>query len=216
MRLFAIVVFAVIASASQAVAQTSELPRGLIGVGALGSSTDASSRMRLGEEARPWIYSGEVSARLAPRLGIGVEAIDFGIATGETRGITFHSTGKQHERAIIGLLRARVVGSHRVALDVVGGGGVLFQRHLAETATCFNGCTATSTTEFAHRAPAFVAGADVPIRVGGHLSIAAIGRYYVFRRGDNTPTDPRQPIAWQFEYESSSRLGIGASARVTW
>lgn len=172
--------------------------------------------MRLGGDARPWIYAGEVSARVAPRVAIGAEAIDLGTATGETSGITFHSTGEQRERALVGLLRVRLIGRARVALDLVGGGGVLFQRHLAETEPCFSRCPALHMTEVTNRAPAFLVGADVPIQVGRHFSIAAIGRYYSLKRGEHTATDPREPIPWQFEYESSSRIAVGASARVTW
>ena len=216
MRIFATIVLAVIASAPTAFAQSLALPRGLVGVSATFASTDASSRMRLGSDARPWIYSAEVSARIASRVAIGAEAIDFGIATGETRGISFRSTGEQRERAIVGLLRARAGGGSRVALDLVGGAGVLFQRHLAETAPCVGGCAAVLTTELTNRAPAFVVGAELPIQAGRNFPIAAIGRYYFLRRGDHTATSPTDPVPWQFEYQSSNRLGVGVSARVTW
>jgi len=216
MRILATVVLAVIASAPQAFAQSSELPRGLIGAFVMLSDGDPESRMRLGGEARPWVLAGELGVRLAPRFGIGAEAIDLGIATGETRGASFHSTGEQRERAVVGLMRVRVTGRERIAFDLVGGAGALFQRHTAETAPCFSGCAVSSPTAYSHRAPVLVAGADMPIRFGRRFSIAAIGRYYGLRRGDNTPDDPRQPIPWQFEHHSSARFGVGGSARVTW
>lgn len=212
----AAVVLAAIAPTSQAFAQTPELPRALIGVGVTRASSDHASRMRLAQEARPWIFSAEVGIRVAPPIGVGAEAVDFGKAIGETRGNSFRSRGEQRERAIVGLLRGRVWGSERVALDLVGGAGALFQRHIASQAPCFSGCAVAVSGEYTHRAPVLVAGADVPIRLGHAFSIAAIGRYYSMRRGDNTPDDPRTPIPWQFEHESSSRLSAGASARVIW
>ena len=215
--MLAIFLLAAFAAAPPAFAQTDSLPRGFIGVNALGASTDAAERMRLGSDARPWIYSGELSVRVAPRVAFGGEAVDFGLATGETSGISFRSRGEQRERAIVGLLRIRTTGRARVALDVVGGAGALFQRHTAiEAPRVSSQLDPTVTFEYTHRTPLFVAGADVPIRLARNFSIAAIGRYYMMRRGDNTPEDPRQPIRWQFEHQSSSRIAIGAAARVTW
>jgi hypothetical protein len=216
MRILFTVVVAVIASAPQAFAQSSELPRALIGVSVARAETDASARMRLGSDARPWIYSAEFSARVAPRLAIGAEAIDFGIATGATSGRTFRSEGEQRERALMGLLRVRAAGSERFALDVGGGGGVLFQRHIAATTSCIISCTETFTTELTARSPAFFIGVDVPVRIARHLWIAGLGRYYFLNRGDHTSTDPRAPVTWQFEYVSSRKFAVGASARVHW
>jgi hypothetical protein len=217
MRILATVLLAVIASGSQAFAQTSEIPRGMVGIGVTFASSDASSRMRLGSEARRWIFSGELGVRVASRVAIGAEAIDFGTATGETSGISFRSGGEQRERAIVGLLRLRTMGGARVALDLAGGAGALFQRHTAiEAPRVSSSIDPTVTFEHSHRAPVVVAGADVPIELGDHLSIAGIARYYAMRRGDNTPDDPRAPIRWQFEHESSGRFSIGGSARVTW
>lgn len=216
MRILAALVLVLIGSRAPALAQTSELPRVLIGVNVTAAQSDASERMRLGSDARPWIFSGELSARVAPRVAIGAEAIDFGAATGETSGRTFHSTGEQRERALMGMMRVRAGGNDRVALDAVGGGGVLFQRHIAATEPCFDGCAAAFTTELSARSPAFVAGVDVPIRIASHFSIAALGRYYFLNRGDHTSTDPREPVTWQFEYVSSRKLAAGAAARVHW
>jgi hypothetical protein len=216
MRILAAVLLAIVTSAPGTFAQTPALPRGVIGVTVTRASTDASERMRLGSEGRPWIYSGELSVRLAPRLAIGGEAIDLGIATGETAGQSFRSTGEQQERAVVALMRVRINGRERLAFDVVGGAGALFQRHTAMQAPCFSGCAATFASEFKHVAPVYFAGADVPIRLGRHFSIAAISRYYWLRRGDNTPQNPREPLPWQFEHKSSSRLAVGAAARVTW
>jgi hypothetical protein len=171
--------------------------------------------MRLGQDTSPWVVAGEVSARIAPRVAIGAELTDLGTATGETRGITFDSKGEQRERAIAGLLRVRTAASDRVALDLIGGAGALFQRHTAIEASCL-GCPTALTAKDADRASVLVAGADVPVRLGDHFSMAGVARYYVMRRGDNTPEDPRTPIRWQFEHESSGRLSVGGSARVTW
>ena len=217
MRILATVVLAVTASASPAFAQSFELPRATIGVSVALASNDASSRMRLGQDTRRWILSGEFGARVGRRVGLGAEAIDFGTATGETSGISFRSRGEQRERAIVGVLRARAIGRAGVALDVVGGAGALFQQHTAiESPRVSSQLDPTVTFEYSHRAPLLVAGGDVPIRIGPHFSIAAITRYYSMRRGDNTPEDPRTPIRWQFEHESSNRFSVGASARVTW
>jgi hypothetical protein len=215
MRIFATILFAVIASAPQALAQ-SELPRGAIGVTVAGATPDAPSRMRLGSEARLWILAGEVSARVAPRFAIGAEAVDLGPATGATSGRSFRSSGTQRERAILGVVRGRVAANDRVAADLLGGAGVLFQRHSVAEQACFIECVPSVTEELTHRAPTFVAGVDVPVALGRYFSIAAIGRYYFLRRGDNVPSGPTDRLRWQFEYRSSSRIAIGASARVAW
>lgn len=215
MRTFATLVIAVIAFVPQAFAQ-SELPRGLIGVSVTRATSDADSRMRLGQEARPWLFAGEMSARVAPWFAIGAEAIDFGAATGATSGRSFRSTGEQRERAILGLVRGRVAARERVAADLVGGAGVLFQRHMLAQQACFIECAPSFTGELTKRAPMFVFGFDVPVRLGPYLSIAAIGRYYFLRRRDDAPSGPTDSLPWQFESRPSSRIAIGASARVTW
>jgi hypothetical protein len=76
-------------------------------------------------------------------------------------------------------------------------------------------CVETFTTELADRARVFAAGTDVPIQVGRHIAIAATARYYFLRR-DRTVSIPNAPLTWQFEYEPSSRIGVGVSARLTW
>jgi hypothetical protein len=214
-RILAAFVLAVIASAPQAFAQ-SELPHGLIGISITRATSDAASRMRLGSEARPWVLAGEVSVRVTPRVAIGAEAIDLGTATGETAGRSFRSLGEQRERALMGLMRVRVSGSERVAVDLVGGAGVLWQRHSVFFAPCFSGCAVSADGALTDHAPALVAGVDVPIRAGRYFSIAAIGRYFFLRRGDNVPSGPTDQLPWQFEYRSSGRIAIGASARVVW
>lgn len=217
MRLVALAVYAVLAAAPTAWAQSLELPRLFIGGGASLATNDSEHRMRLGDQTMPAVFAVEAAARIAPRIAIGAEFMQPADSEGVTQGQGFQSFGEQRERAIIGTLRARLAGSGPVALDAVGGAGVLFQHHELRLSPCFSGCEVLVVETMTNRAPAFLAGADVPVRLGGHFGIAATGRIYFLNRGEHVTVDPRtELIPWQFEWQSSQRFALGITARAVW
>jgi hypothetical protein len=158
-----------------------------------------------------WLIEG--GARVAPRIGIGVEFVMPSTLTAETRGHTFDSTGTQDEQVLLGLIRGRAWATDRIAVDVLGGVGVLFQHHEQRNAPCFTGCAVTLQNDLDRRAPAFSLGADVPVRLAPHVAVSGLVRIYALRRGDTTG---RFDTPWQFAFTSSTRFAVGVTARARW
>jgi hypothetical protein len=206
-----------VASSSVASAQSigdGRLPRAFVGAGVAPATDDADSRMRLVGDTSPLMWVIEGGARVAPRIGVGVEFVMPSTLTAETRGHTFDSTGRQEERVLLGLIRGRAWASDRIAVDVLGGAGVLFQHHEERTAPCFSGCAFTVQNDLDRRAPAFSVGADVPIRLAPHVAVSGLVRFYALQRGDTTTGLFATP--WQFEFKSSTRFAAGVTARARW
>ena len=205
----------VAAALPSAVAAQSELPRFAIGGAVSVASSDADKRMRLFEVKRSPIIMIDANARIVPRVAVGIELTQFDVARAGTSGRSFRATGEQRERALLGVVRGRA-GGNRIAVDLIGGAGILSQHHEAAFTPCFTGCEVASTTELEHRAPVFAFGAEMPIRVAPHIVVAPFGRYYFLRRGNNLPSGPTDLLPWQFEYRSSQRATVGGLARVVW
>jgi hypothetical protein len=191
-----------------------QLPRAFVGAGVAPATSDAESRMRLGGDNSPLMWLIEGGARVAPRIGVGVEVVMPSTLTAETHGQSFNDTGRQDERVLTGLIRGGAWTSHRLAVDVVGGAGVLFQHHELTRAPCFSGCAVTLQNDLDRRAPAFSLGADVPARLAPHVAVSGLVRIYALRRGDRTTALP--PAPWQFEFTSSTRFAIGVTGRARW
>ncbi len=190
------------------------LPRVFVGGGVTTATNDAGSRMRLFEDSRGiWFLEG--GAALSARFGLGVEFVQPTAVTTSTSGRFGTSWGRQEERALLGLVRGRVGATERIALDVVGGAGLLFQRHEIRFAPCI-GCPLTPSGTLANQAPALAFGADIPVRVGRGLVVAGVARCYVLRRGDHVSNIPSEIFPWQHEWKSSTRFGVGISARAVW
>jgi len=216
MRLIACVLYAVLAVAPTALAQPAELPRAFIGGGLSFATDDSEDRMRLFDETPPWVAVIEGGFRIAPRVGIGVEFVQPADLEVTTSGQSFQSSGEQEELALLGTVRVRLAGNHRIAFDAAGGAGVLFQHHEREFFPCFTGCEASVTETMTNQAPAFLIGGDVPIQLARHFAIAATGRVYFFNRGEHVTEDPRDPVPFQFEWRSSQRFAVGVTARAIW
>jgi hypothetical protein len=109
-----------------------------------------------------------------------------------------------------------VTGADRWALDVVGGGGALFQHH--ETGGCTPAvavCESTDGPAIDERAGALALGADVPVRIAPHFAIVAALRAYFLRRGDHT-SETNRDLIWQYEWRSSTRSALVVSGRFEW
>jgi hypothetical protein len=213
-------VFALISSEAGAAAQARDavavpLPRAFVGAAIAPATNDADSRMRLVEDGRSFLWLVEAGAALSGRIGIGAELAQASAVTGSTSGRSFNESGRQEERTLIGLIRTRAAGTDRVALDVVGGAGVLFQHHELRSAPCFSGCADTRREALDRQAPAFALGADVPFRVGRHVAVTVLTRYYALRREERISRVPNL-VPWQYESRPSSRMSIGISARAVW
>ena len=141
--------------------------------------------------------------------------------TGPIGGLTADGKASAHpegakapcERLLIGLGRVRVAGSSRWGVDVIGGAGALFQHHESLEAFCGT-CTDFRRAIVDHVAPAFVVGADVPVRVAGPLWLGAVVRYHVLARGSHQTQVPVLFVPWQDEWKSSRRLAVGLDFRI--
>ena len=189
-------------------------PRLFAGATLATSSTDPGSRMRLGADASKRTWTLAAGLPMFRRLGLGIELVGPSDATGETRGRSFASRGRQRERLLLALARVRAAGTTRWGVDAVGGMGVLFQHHEAVDSSCANGpCVVVLRREMDHRAPAFVIGADVPLRVYRALWISGVVRYHILSRG-SVLAQATVLVPWQFEWQSSSRFSLGVDIRI--
>lgn len=208
---------------ASAAAQTSgsgsmPLPRVFVGLGAGLSTNDAASRMRLHEDGLAAVWLVEAGAAVSERVGIGIEFSQPSAATAFTTigAGRAQIAGSQEERVLLAMVRARVAGMNRWALDVVGGAGVLFQHH--ESGGCEpaqNRCEDTDDRSLDERAPAFAIGLDIPVRVARHLEIAGDVRAYFLRRGEHTSASDIN-LSWQNEWRSSTRAAAAIVGRVVW
>ena len=175
----------VVANTQAQAADDTRLPAAFVGAGLGPSTNDASSRMRLFEEGPAYVWFIEGGAAVSRRLGLGVEYSRPKPATAFTTvgaGRT-QISGRQEEWNLLALARARVAGINRVAADVVGGAGVMFQHH--EMGVCDPAvprCENTDGPVLDRWAPAFAVGLDVPVSVATHFTIGAATRVYFLRR----------------------------------
>jgi hypothetical protein len=194
-------------------AQTA-LPRGFVGVGIAAATSDADSRMRLFEDSFQ-ITTIEGGGRLSPRVGVGVELVRPGRVEAFTTGQGFKAEGRQDERVVLGVVRFRAGSGERWGLDVLGGAGVLWQRHEGTIASCAARCTAAQTSTSTSVTLATVGGADVPVRLARHVSVVPQARLYGLHRAHRVSSSTHF-ISWPFETKPSARLAVGVSGRFTW
>jgi hypothetical protein len=181
--------------------------RGFVGVALLGASDDTSNRVRFPDEGASRVLALEADLMRAGTLAIGVEASHLGSVTGAYNAQCCIFRDEQREIAVLGVLRERVWNSARVALDIVGGAGALFQHRETLIADRFFPSAASTVIED-RGSPAFVLGADLPIALAEHLALSPELRWYFLQRGSlDTLNVTRQ---------SSNRPAVGVSGRLTW
>jgi hypothetical protein len=183
--------------------------RGFIGAGLLGGASDATNRIRFPDESRERVWLVEFGIPVSKWGSLGVEVTSLGIVTGGTSGHSFELAEKQRETSLQGVVRVRPVTRGRVALDLIGGAGVVFQKRDTTFQSCYFGqaCSVTRADED-RRSPAFVAGIDVPLALAAHFGVSGIFRALSLRRGElETPNASRR---------SSTRILAGVTARVGW
>ena len=186
--------------------------RGFVGAGLLAGSSDASNRIRFPDDDRERLWLIELGAPIAWRVSIGAEFFSLGTVTGGTSGNGFELREKQTERLLLGVVRVRAARGGRVALDVIGSGGVLFQKRDTTFEVCdFAGpnprCSDVVDDEGRH-ALALGAGIDVPIAVTSHIAVTPMMRVLALRRGDFDGANSLR--------HSSTRFVVGVSGRVGW
>ena len=206
------------AAAQPARSDSVPLPSVFVGTGIGPATNDAASRMRLFEEGWATVWLAEAGAAVSERVGIGVEYSQPSAATAFTTVGAGRAqiAGRQEERVLLGLLRARLTGVNRWALDVVGGAGVLFQHH--ETGGCVPAvpvCESTEGPAIDERAGAVAIGVDVPVRITRHFAIATAVRAYFLRRGEHT-SESDLNLPWQYEWRPSTRGAVVVSGRFVW
>ena len=115
-------------------------------------------------------------------MGLGLAFVPFTEINGSHNIALLAVSDRQREQAWVAELRLRAGATPRVAMDVVGGAGLLRQQREGTFACNFT-CAVANTAEPSHTSPAFSVGLDVPLQLGPHLSLAALGRIYWMRRG---------------------------------
>jgi hypothetical protein len=185
---------------------------GFVGAGLSLGPEDGANRIRFpAGETRPlWHLAGSV--RVGRHVGLGAELASLGTVTGGTRGISFELSERQEEHVLLGVLRVRPSVRGRVAVDLLGGAGVLLQHRETTFRSCgFSGgapiCAEQPDVE-RRQSLVLAAGLDVPMALTRHLAVAPIVRVLALRRGElETSTALRR---------SSIRLLMGASMLVGW
>ena len=209
---------AIPAAAQSADSATRPLPSVFAGIGIGPATNDAASRMRLYEEGWATTWLAEAGVAISGRVGIGVEYSQPSPAKAFTTVGSGRAqiAGRQDERVLLAVLRARLGGVNRWAVDAVGGGGILLQHHA--TGACVpaqNRCENTDGLFLDERAPAFAVGLDIPVRVARHFEIATAVRAYFLRRGEHT-SESDINLPWQYERRSSTRGAIVIGGRFVW
>jgi hypothetical protein len=221
MRFVPLVTVCVLLSVTSTAAQAADsvpLPRVFLGAGVGPSTNDAASRMRLFEKGVAAVWLLEAGAAASERIGIGVEYSRPSTATAFTTigAGRAQIAGRQQEQQLLAMVRARLIGVNRWAADMVGGAGILFQHH--ESGQCVPARTRCENTDgfsLDHRAPAFAAGLDIPVKVASHFEMVVDARAYFLRRGEHTSASDIN-LSWQYEWQSSTRATVGVIGRVVW
>ena len=180
--------------------------------------------MRLGSHegvAAVWLV--EAGAAASERVGVGVEYSQPSAATGETyvglggTGSLATDVGRQEERLLLGMVRARLAGVNRWGADIVGGAGILFQHHKSGGCRGIQSRCENYTASLHARRSAFAVGLDIPVTVVRHFEMVADGRAYFLMRGDHiSDAAHNQYLLWAYEWRSSTRVTVGIIGRVVW
>lgn len=211
-------------SSQRALAQTAPdqgLPRRFVGVSGALSSEDHSNRMRLYADERLYAIGVEAGARVNGSIGLGVEWHRPSDVYGSTLiGLgRAESAGLQQEWAGVALLRARLLGSTRVAFDVAAGGGLMHQRNARGGCQppAQGRCEQFETTPLTKTSPVGVFGVELPLALAAHLSVVPQVRLWMLARGDHWKNPATGfDYDWQYQYRSGNRLTTGVAARLTW
>lgn len=156
------------------------------------------------ERERVWLL--EFGVPVARRWSLGAEVTSLGTVTGGTRGLSFEISEKQREALVQGLVRFRPLVSGRVALDFIGGAGVLFQN--PDSTSCLRPAPCRVRSDEGRRSPTLSAGIDVPVALASHLELSGIMRVLALLRGESDTFEvPRR---------SSTRVVAGVTGRVGW
>ena len=183
--------------------------RGFLGAGVFAANDDASNRVRFPD------VNGSPSLRLtieaevvrAGRIGLGLEFSTLGTVTGSYNAACCILRDEQKETSVLAVVRERVWRKDRLAVDIVGGMGVLFQHRETMVALRFVGGSAVTTVEDRY-SPAFAIGADLPLFVAQHIALVPRFRLGFLERGAlDTPNVTRS---------SSQTSAIGLSGRIVW
>ena len=166
--------------------------RGFVGAGLLIGKSDAANRIRFPDDDRERLWLIEVGIPVSKLWSLGAEVTSLGTVTGGTRGVSFELNEKHHETLLQGLIRVRPVTGDRVALDLVGGAGVVFQKRDTNLCNHVQECAVRDDTS--RRSPAFSAGVDVPVALTPHLGVSGILRVLTLRRGRTGDRKCAHPI----------------------
>jgi hypothetical protein len=181
---------------------------GLVAGGWYAATADSSERVSVrNAEITDDHWQAEVTVFLGRRIGVGVEAVALGSTsmTGNILCCILNET--EDEQLWLATGRWRAFAAHSMALDAVGGIGVVLQHFERQSGLRFTPGSVTETTSD-NQSLAFSAGIDLPIAIASHLAVLPMLRVYALRRDYQPGT--------LFGTLPSTRVAIGVSAAFTW
>lgn len=127
----------------------------------------------------------EAGLALGRRVGLGLAFVPFAEIDGSHNIARLAVSDRQREQAWVAELRVRTSSTSRAPLDLVAGAGLLRQQREGQytAATCGVSCFTTVMADPGRTSPVFTAGVDIPVRLGAHVSVAAVARVFWMRRG---------------------------------
>jgi hypothetical protein len=194
---------------SQTIRSPANADRGFLGAGLFVASDDASNRVRFPDvnASRSPRFTIEAAIVSAGRIGLGFEFSTLGTVTGSSNAACCILRDEQKETSVLAVVRGRAWRKNRLAVDVVGGMGVLFQHRETMVALRQVAGSAVTTVED-RKSPAFAIGADLPFFVAHHIALVPQIRFGFLRRGElDTPNVTRA---------SSQTSAVGLTGRVLW
>jgi hypothetical protein len=190
----------------------SEAERGFVGGGIGAARGDFVNRDRFGSRVLTphpsLVWFVETDVGRVGRIAFGAEFVNLGEVRGRFDAACCIERNSQKEAALLGVLRVRSGGIGPLAVDVIGGLGMLLQKSVSTGGLRFPP-TETTTTEKA-RSSAFGIGVDLPVQINTRIAVVPLMRLYFLQR--ERIIDPSDAVAQR----PSRRPAVGVTGRVTW
>jgi hypothetical protein len=181
---------------------------GSAGIGA--TSDDAADRFPIAYRtpAPPRNTLIEAGVFVSARVGVAAELLSVPDLSARTSGDFGVFEAVETERALTGTVRIKAFHWQVAALELLGGGGVVFAS--AQTTVTPRSTGTSFVQSDSQTARTLVGGVDVPLRIVRHVYGVGTFRVYQFDR------DPMPIVAYDRQVGPSTRMIFGALARVVW
>lgn len=213
-RIFGLLIALRLACAAPASAQTpadAYAPRHVFfGLGVMNTADDRDDRrgFEMSRRMSRWFVDG--AAVLSPRIAIGAMVLPLDSVDIVSEGSSYFFEDHERETAILGTVRVRAARAKRIALDAVAGAGAL--RYELEGRSRINGPPgrppSVATRSMQGFAPAFLTGAEMPVRAGRAFAAVPYAYAYFLNRTEYSLFFRRA--------RKTSAIAFGIAARVGW